>query len=73
MQECLELSGILEKIENKVLDRTVLGIFKKLEVMMDPSNAENCHWTKCSKGSKKVIKKLSRHNGTSKVLSSKKV
>ena len=39
-RECLELSGIPETIENKDLEATVLGIFKKLDVMVDPSNVE---------------------------------
>ena len=39
---------------------TVLGIFKKLDVMVDPSNIEDCHWIKSDKGPKKTILKLSR-------------
>ena len=42
-RECLELSGIPETIENKDLEGTVLGIFEKLDVMVDPSNVEDCH------------------------------
>ena len=37
-RECLELSGIPETIENKDLEGTVLGIFEKLNVMVDPSS-----------------------------------
>ena len=38
----------------------MLGIFEKLDVMLDPSNVEDRHWIKFSKGPKKVIVKLSR-------------
>ena len=66
-RECLEPSGIPETIENKDLEGIVLGIFKKLDVMVDPSNVEDCHWTKSSKGPKKVIVKLSRRKNASKI------
>ena len=66
-RECLELSGIPETIENKDLERTVLGIFEKLDVMVDPNNAEDCHWIKSSKGPKKVIVKLSRRKDANKI------
>ena len=42
-RECLELSGIPETIENNGLKGTVLGIFEKLDVMVDPSNVGDCH------------------------------
>ena len=45
-QECLLLTGLLETIENKDLEGTMLGTFEKLEVMADPSTVEDCHWTK---------------------------
>ena len=41
-RECLDLSGIPETIENKYLEGTVLGIFEKLNRMVDPSTAEDC-------------------------------
>ena len=66
-RECLELSGIPETIENKDLEGTVLGIFEKLNVMVDPSSVEHCHWIKPSKGAKKVIVKLSRRKDASKI------
>ena len=65
-QECLELSGIPETIENKDLEGTVLGIFKKMKVMVDLINAEDCHWIKSIKGTKKVIVKLSKRKDTKK-------
>ena len=66
-RECLELSGIPETIENKNLEGTVLGIFEKLDVMVDPGNVEDCHWIKFSKGAKKVIVKVSRRKDANKI------
>ena len=37
----------------------MLGIFETLDVMVDPSNVEDCHWIKSSKGAKQIIVKLS--------------
>ena len=70
---CLELSGIPETIENKDLEVTVLGIFKKLDVMVDPSNIEDCHWIKSDKGPKKIILKLSRRKDANTKRLSKKI
>ena len=41
--------------------------------MVDPSNVEDCHWIKSSKGSKKVIAKLSRRKDANKIRLLKKV
>ena len=72
-RECLELSGIPETFENKDLEGTVLSIFEKLDVMVDPSSAEDCHWINPSKGGKKVIVKLSRCKDANKIRLLKKV
>ena len=40
--ECLELTGISETSDNNTLENTILKIFKKLEVNVDPSNVEDC-------------------------------
>ena len=45
----------------------MLGIFEKLAVVVDPSNVEDCHWIKPSKGSKKVIVKRSRRKDANKI------
>ena len=66
-RECLELSSIPETFENKDLEGTVLSIFEKLDVMVDPGNVEDCHWIKPSKGAKKVIVKLSRRKDANKI------
>ena len=65
-REYLELSGIPETNENKDMEGMVLGIFEKLDVLMDPSNVEDCHWIKSSKDPKKVIVILSRHKDANK-------
>ena len=41
--------------------------------MVDPSNVEDCHWIKPSKGAKKVIVKLSRRKDANKIRLLKKV
>ena len=61
------LSGIPETIENKYLEGSVLGIFEKLDVMVDPSYVKHCYWKKSSKDPKKVIVKLSRRKDANKI------
>ena len=51
-RECLELTGIPETSDNNTLESTVLKIFEKLEVNMDPSNVEDCHWISSKNGPK---------------------
>ena len=72
-RECSYLSGIPETIENKDLEGTFLGIFDKLDVIVDPSNVEECHWIESITRPKKVIVKLSRRKDASKIRLSKKV
>ena len=72
-RESLELSGVPETIENKDLVGAVLGIFEKLDVMVDPSNVEDCHWIKSSKDPKKVIENVSRRKEANKISLSKKI
>ena len=50
----------------------MLCILEKLDVMVDPSNVEDCHWIKSSESTKKVIVKLSRRKGTIEIRLSKK-
>ena len=51
-RECLELTGIPETSDNNTLESTVLKIFEKLEVNMDPSNVEDCYWISSKNGPK---------------------
>ena len=71
-RQCLELSGIPETIENKNLEGTLLGIFAKLDVVVDPGNVEDCHLIKSSTGAKNVTVKLSRRKDVNKIRLSKK-
>ena len=54
--ECLKLSGLPESIENLELEGTVLKLLKKLDVKIDFSSIEYCHWL-LSKEPKRVIDK----------------
>ena len=58
-RECLEKGGFPESMKNEDPEGTVLKVFEELDVFVDPSNVEDCHWV-ASRTSKKVIIKLSR-------------
>ena len=51
----------------------MFGIFQKLDLILDPSNVGDCHWIKSSKGTTKVIVKLSTLKDASKIRLLKKV
>ena len=70
-RECLELTGISETSDNNALEITVLKIFERLEVKVDPSNVEDCHWISSKNGLKRVIVKVSRRKDATKIQSSK--
>ena len=57
--ECLEITGVPDRISNDDLETTPIKTFDKLDVEIDPSNIEDCHWLK-SNWFKKVIIKFSR-------------
>ena len=44
----------------------MLKVFEKLDVVVDPSNVEDCHWV-ASRTSKKVTIKLSRRKDANKI------
>ena len=69
--EHLELTGIPETSDNNTLESTVLKIFQKLEVNVDPSNVEDYHWISSKNGPKRVIVKVSKRKDASKTRSSK--
>ena len=69
-RECLELTGIPETSDNNTLESTVLKIFEKLEVNVDPSNFEDCHWISSKNDPKRVIAKVSKRKDASKIRSS---
>ena len=58
-RKCLETTSIPDSISNDDLEETTIKIFDKLDVGIDPSNIEDCHWLK-SNGPKKVIIKFAR-------------
>ena len=70
--ECLELTGIPEVSDNNALESTVLKIFERLEVKVDPSNVEDSHWISNKNGPKRVTVKVSKHKDATKICSSKK-
>ena len=70
--ECLEISGILSDTEGCKLEETLLKVFEKLDVDVDPKNAEDCHWLKTRNSTKKVIIKLSKRKDVYKIRQVKK-
>ena len=49
-RECLELTSIPETSDNNTLESIVFEISEKLEVKVDLSNAEDCHWISSKNG-----------------------
>ena len=70
-RECRELTGIPETSDNNTLESTVLKIFERLEVKLDPSNVEDCHWISSKNDPKRVIVKVSKCKDSTKIRSSK--
>ena len=70
--EYLELTGIPEISDNNTLKSTALKIFERLEVKVDPSNVEDCHYISSKNGPKRVIVKVSKRKDATKIRTSKK-
>ena len=70
-RECLELTGIPETSDNNTLESTVLKIFEKVEVNVEPFNVEDCYWISSKNDPKRVIEKVSKRKYASKIRSSK--
>ena len=66
-RECLEIFGLLSSTEDSQLEGTVLQIFQKMDVKVDPQNVEACHWLKSNNSSKKAIIKLSKRKDADKI------
>ena len=64
-RECLETTGIPDNIKNDNLEEKARMIFENLEVTIDSSNAEDCHWL-LSNG-KRFIIKLSKGKDANKI------
>ena len=58
-RECIEISNIPNKTEQKDLEDMGLNISRKVDVEIDPLNIEDCRWLP-SKGPKRVIIKFSK-------------
>ena len=58
--ECVEIPILSSDTEVNHLKATVLELFDKLDMKVDPKNIEDCHWLKSKCCSKKVIIKLSK-------------
>ena len=58
-RECLENTSVPDSVSNDDLEETIIKIFDKLNVAIDPSNIVDCHWLKRN-GPKKVIIKFTR-------------
>ena len=70
-RECLEITGVPDSVSNDDLEETIIKIFDKLNVAIDPSNIEDCHWLKSSRP-KKVIIKFARRKDANLVRKNKK-
>ena len=54
------MTGIPVASDNNTLESTVIKIFEKLNVKVDPCNAEDCHWISSKNDPKRVIVKVSK-------------
>ena len=70
-RECLEITGIPDKTDQKDLENTALNIFRKLDVEIDSSNIEDCHWLP-NKGPKRAIIKFSKRKDANRIRHCKK-
>ena len=70
-RECLEITGIPDKTDQKDLENTALNIFRKLDVEIDSSSIEDCHWLR-SKGPKNAIIKFSKQKDANRICHCKK-
>ena len=71
-RECLEISGIPSNTRDDKLEETVLEVFQKIDVTIEPENVEACHWLKSDRGGKKAIIKFSKRKDADKVRQAKK-
>ena len=65
-RECLEITVLPDDINNEDLEEKPLMIFEKLEVTVDSSNVEDCHWL-LGNQNKRFIIKLSKRKDTNKI------
>ena len=71
-RESREISGTPKSIEDSAIEDTVLKLFRKVNVLIDPSNVEDFHRLKSNNnGPQKVIIKLSKRKEVYCVLKAK--
>ena len=70
-RECLEISGIPDKSDQKDLEDSALNVFRKLDVEIDFSNIEDCHWL-LSAGPNHVIIRFSKRKDANRIRRCKK-
>ena len=68
----LKISGILSDTEAGELEKTVIKVFEKLDVCVNPKNVEDCPWLEIRNSSKKVIIKISKRKDSDEILQVKK-
>ena len=71
-RECLEISGIPDRISNNNLEETVQSIFSEAGVTIDSRDVKTCHRVNQPANPKKVIIKLSKRKDKEKVMNIKK-
>ena len=65
-RECLKVTGIPDKTDQKDLQNTALNVFRKLDVEIDSSNIEEYHWLP-NKGPKRAIIKFSKRKDAKRI------
>ena len=70
-RESLEVSGLSDSVEDGELEGTVLKVFKKIGVTIDPTLVQACHRLNTRSSPKKVIIKLCSRKDVEKVLLNK--
>ena len=71
-RECLEITGSPDNINNEDPEGKAPMIFEKLEVTVDSSNVEDCHWLPGNRN-KRFIIKLSECKDANKIRRVKKI
>ena len=70
-RECLEIIAVPDSISNDDLKETTLKTFKTLDVIIDPSYTEDCHWLKSNGPKKVIIKAIARRKNASNIRKNK--
>ena len=64
-RECLKTTGVPDNIKNDDLEEKALTIFENLELTIDSSNVDDCHWL--PRNGKSFIMKLSKRKDANKI------